>query len=549
MSLQDKHGNPLAESLRFTIDIGMPPSMSLPAYQAWAPFFIEASEWPSYDLDKHYEGELDPEVRLLINSHLCLWEVFYELGRLPIFDIFEIQSLTLKDPVKKIYRLEVDFLKLDFIALKIYQIPLGFSLKLTQWMAQEEITQKNLHTLYKSIEEEVVQSMHRLVPGGQSTIPVLKAAYQQKIPFTHLGLGVYQLGWGSRAQRLDRSASQADAMMGAKLSQNKIATAQLLRMAGLPVPEHVLVYGERDAQAAAQTLNYPVVVKPADQDRGEGVTVEVDDQDKLRRAFGLAQWVSRSKEVIVERHVPGVCHRLMMVGGQLLYCVKRQPMGVWGDGVRTIEELVEDELARQTQKPIWHRSKIQGIDTLAKQAFESQGITSDSIPGAGAFVSLRTIESTEWGGVDEDMTALVHPDNIQIAIQASRLLNLQIAGVDIISMDIATPWHENGAVINEVNFAPLLGGAEISRSYLPRFFNYLFRGTHTIPLDLFDDEALARQRRDSLIQQQLRAYFVNAHGIEDPWGKMQVMSHLELRARIKALMCCPDVDAVVACVY
>jgi hypothetical protein len=237
-----------------------------------------------------------------------------------------------------------------------------------------------------------------------------------------------------------------------------------------------------------------------------------------------------------------------MVGDRLLYCVKRQPMGIRGDGEQTIEQLVENELARQAQKPIWHRSKIQAIDTFTKQVLEGQGLTNNSIPQAGTFVALRTIESTEWGGVDEDMTPMVHPDNIQIAVDASRLLNLQVAGIDIITMDIARPWHENGAVINEVNFAPLLGGAEISRSYLPLFFEYLFRGTHMIPLDIFDDVALARQRRDSLIQQKLRTYFVSAQGVEDPWGKMQEMSQSELRARIKALMCRSDVDAVVACI-
>ena len=90
-------------------------------------------------------------------------------------------------------------------------------------------------------------------------------------------------------------------------------------------------------------------------------------------------------------------------------------------------------------------------------------MTLASIPDPGTWVALRRIESTDWGGVDEEVTALIHPDNLKAALMATELFGLDMAGIDIISTDISRPWFETGAVINEVNFAPLLGGAEISR--------------------------------------------------------------------------------------
>ena len=547
MTSNAKHGSPLADSLRFTIDIAVPPKLSSKTFEAWATPLIDQENWSNVREVTYPTANIDPLAQAFIDAHLALWPLLFGLGHLPIFNRFHVYSIKPKTGASNTYVLEVDFLKLDFIPLTAYEIPLAASLKIAQWMSRQALTKGALQALSKTIHEEVIKPMLRHVPGGQSTIPLLKEANRLNIPYMHLGQGVYQLGWGSRARRLDRSSSERDTLMGAKLSQSKVATTQILKMAGLPSSHHLLVFGERDALLAADRIGFPVVVKPADQDRGEGVTVGVQDPESLRRAFGIAQRSSKAKEVLVERQVPGVCHRFLIVGGQLLYVVKRKPMGVFGDGTHSVSELIEKELELQSKKPLWDRSKLKPLDDLAIQTMQQDDLMITSIPSLGTFVALRPIESTEWGGVDEDMTAHVHPDNVAAAVQATQLLNLSIAGVDIISPDIRQAWHQNGAVINEVNFAPLLGGAEISRSYLPQFFNLLFdekRGQ--IPLEIFNDIDLARQRWQSHCQQNLRAYFVSQAGIEDPWGRPVIMPLTDVRQRIKALTCRSDVDAIVA---
>ena len=70
----------------------------------------------------------------------------------------------------------------------------------------------------------------------------------------HLGGGVFQLGWGRRSRLIDRSMVDADSAIGAKLSQNKFLTANMLRDAGLPAPEHLIVSTpEQAVQAAADS--------------------------------------------------------------------------------------------------------------------------------------------------------------------------------------------------------------------------------------------------------------------------------------------------------
>ena len=141
------------------------------------------------------------------------------------------------------------------------------------------------------------------------------------------------------------------------------------------------------------------------------------------------------------------------------------------------------------------------LDELAEESLAAAGLAAGAVPAAGTWAPLRPIESTAWGGCDEDVTAAMHPENARIALRAAEVCALDVAGIDIISADIARPWHENAAVINEVNFAPLLGGGAISRSHLERYLRGLIEGDGRIPVEAFVGgpaalEAGIRRRRE-----------------------------------------------------
>jgi cyanophycin synthetase len=412
-------------------------------------------------------------------------------------------------------------------------------------LAQQPVTQAAIAQLYAAIERDFIEPLKSKVPGGKSTFQVMRVAHQMQIPFMHLGGGVYQLGWGKHLELIDRSATLADAAMGARVAQDKAVSALFLRRAGLPVGDHQLVKTQADALAAAQRLGWPVVVKPADRERGEGVTVHVRDDKALHSAFALAQQMSKSGRMLVEKHVEGVCHRLFVAHGKLLYAVKRWPRSVFGDGVHTVDALIAQAQAIENERAPWLREPAYPRDELTWQALQIQGLDWASVPAAGRRVHLRDIESTQWGGWDEEVTDQLHPDNLAIALQAAQLLGLSVAGVDVISQDITVPWHQNGAIINEVNHAPLLGGGEISRRYIPEFLRGLMHGDGRIPVEVFVGGAQARQRAldrmAELAQTQAGIYLTNddntccVHGV----GQAPVPVHLTsqgLTARVKALL-------------
>jgi cyanophycin synthetase len=374
---------------------------------------------------------------------------------------------------------------LDQIHPDCYRLAVSCAAAWLPRLAQQPVSRGAVAQLHAAIEREILAPLKSRVPGGKSSFQVMRVAHQMQIPFMHLGGGVYQLGWGQHLQLIDRSATVADAAIGARVAQDKAVSALFLRRAGLPAGAHQLVRNPDDALAAAQRLGWPVVVKPADRDRGEGVSVQVLDAAALHKAFALAQQCSKSGRILVEKQVEGVCHRLFIAHCQLLYAVKRWPRSVFGDGVHTVAALVDQAQALQNERAPWLREPPYPRDDLTLRALQQQGLGWASVPAAGQRVHLRDIESTQWGGWDEEVTHQLHPDNLTMALQTAHLLGLSVAGVDVISSDITQPWHQNGAIINEVNHAPLLGGGEISRKYTPQFLRGLMHGDGRIPVEVF----------------------------------------------------------------
>jgi len=550
----------LQKTLSLDIEIAVLPAGAYANMSAWLAA-LETEPHPDAPAVFVGDAPLDPSADP--NAHAqtyLLWGMallrgLLIAGQVPCFERPKVLSLQTPAQADQPVRATITVSQVDGVPAAEYLKAVRASFGLLAKMASLAPTAQHKKTIFEQVFKGIVLPLRRLIPMGKSTLHVLRAAHARGIPFTHLGLGVFQLGWGSQARCIDRSTIDTDSAMGSKFAQDKAAGVGLLRLAGLPAPEHRLVTTADAALHAANEIGYPVVVKPCDQDRGLGVSVGIRDEASVLRAFSAAQKLSPTKRVLIEREVPGVCHRLFVAHGRLLYCVKRHPLRVWGDGVRTIEQLILDAQAREAGRPPWLQDvspeAYSVTDEVVVTALRGQGYGLHDIPLANAPVSLRPIESTAWGGFDEDVTDQVHPDNLAAALQAAALFRLSVAGVDIISLDISLPWHFNGAVINEVNYAPLLGGAEISRSYVPAYLAQLIEGDGTIPIQFHQtaNKAIAAQKR--LIKEGLRCFAVLADATLDSSGNTLVLAapdlEADLKERVRALLMRPDVDALVVC--
>jgi cyanophycin synthetase len=319
--------------------------------------------------------------------------------------------------------------------------------------------------------DRLLDVLSRDAPKGMNTSRFLLAARALGIPQRRLWGNVYQFGWGSAARRLDSSFTDATPQMATRLARSKIATAHVLREAGLPVPDHAPAESEDRAVRIAERLGYPVVVKPADQDGGRGVSADLRTEAAVRKAWRVAREASPS--VLVEKHFHGNDHRLQVFGGAVFWAVHRVPGGVLGDGRRTVRALLDEVNADPRRGPRGSNALLKHID-LDDEALEllaEQSIGVDSIPAAGQFVRMRRAANVASGGHPVPVLEQAHPDNLALGARAARILGLDLAGIDLLIPDIRVSWLESGAAICEVNAQPQLSPRLpelLLKSMLPR---------------------------------------------------------------------------------
>ncbi|WBQ19148.1 cyanophycin synthetase [Sphingobium yanoikuyae] len=285
---------------------------------------------------------------------------------------------------------------------------------------------------------------------GPSTASLVDAARRRTVPVTRLD---GQSRYGSRQQRIRASITGRTSQIGVTLAGNKDATKAILASLGLPVPAGYVSRTAEEALAAARKLGGAVVVKPLDGNHGRGVTTALNDEEAISAAFGLAAKICT--KVIIERHLPGHDYRALVIGGKLVAVAERVPAHIIGDGTHTVAELIA-HLNDDPRRGLGHEAVLTRIrvDQALEDLLARDGRALADIPAQGERVLLRGTANLSSGGTAIDRTDEIHPENRLVAEMAATALGLDVAGIDLLSPDIARPLRETGGGIVEVNAAP-----------------------------------------------------------------------------------------------
>src|SRR3954452_11637124 len=291
---------------------------------------------------------------------------------------------------------------------------------------------------------------------GPSTQAIIDEAVSRDIPWLRLNEhSLVQLGQGVHQRRIRATMTSNTSALAVDIAGDKELTTRLLASAGLPVPRSESVRTVEKAVRVADRIGYPVVCKPLDGNHGRGVMLDLQDADEVRAAFPAAQEESRRGWVVVESFITGKDYRVLVIGGKLVALAERVPAHVIGDGTRTVRELV-DETNADPRRGVGHEKVLTRIkvDEAAVDLVREQGWAMDEVPPDGTMVKLTLTGNMSTGGISIDRTLEAHPDNVEIAEEAARVVGLDVAGIDFISPDIAEPVRETGGAICEVNAAP-----------------------------------------------------------------------------------------------
>lgn len=315
------------------------------------------------------------------------------------------------------------------------------------------IIEKNVFDLQKELME--IKKVCIKQDFGISMEMIKNEAIKRGIPITRIGTGsLIQLGYGKNGRIMQATLSDYPSCISVDTACNKDLAKMMLSDYGIPVPEGRLVKNEEELLKQCMILGYPVVVKPNFGSHGIGVSINLKTPEEVMNAYKIAK--EYEDTVLVEKYIKGNHYRLLVVGNKMVAASMRIAAHVVGDGERRIKDLIELENSENTKRGEGHEKPLTKIviDKVVEAYLAKQNINLDYIPTSGEIVYLRENDNLSTGGIAIDVTDKVHPESVNYAIKAAKIIGLDIAGIDITMQDISRSLIETGGAIIEINAAP-----------------------------------------------------------------------------------------------
>lgn len=490
----------------------------------------------------------DINLKTIIQRVLKLTLSFFQVIKIPIFKEGEIESFEHNDKTMK-FKIIISLKYINYISIESYTKIFNESLNIFFKFLTKPLIKNNILILNNFIEEKIIKPYLNIAGSSKSSIAILETVYNLGIPYRHLGRGLYILGEGRNSVSLLSSSIGSDSKIGSQVVGNKMITASMLKELGLPYPIHKLINKKEQCQDASKIIGFPLVIKPVDENEGRGVYIDIENIQQLYKAFEKAKTFSKSGQILVEKQVKGTCFRIFIVKQTILYVVKRHPKSIKGDGISKIKELIIKENLKNELLVEWEKTEPFPCDELTIEVLSKLNLTLDSIPEKDIWIPLRKIESTQDGGRNEDFTNLIHPENIDIALRAASFFGMEVAGIDIISEDISIPWHKNGAIINEVNFAPQLGRDDFTKNKIISFVKTIIRNDGKIPIKAIigKNKALnkAKQLQKKSLNKGIVSYVTTHNKTFSSSGIEIYYETILLKERIDHLLLQKDIDELI----
>ena len=230
---------------------------------------------------------------------------------------------------------------------------------------------------------------------------------------------------------------------------NKLQLKQFLQSKNIPVPRGGSFTQWTPMLRFFQTLEKPVIVKPAIGSRGRHTTTFIYTEEELKQAFLIGKQISRT--LVMEEHLIGSVYRATIIDGKLIGILRGDPPRITGDETQSISELIGEKNKNHHERI--HEYKI---SDLTQPFLARNNYTLDTILEKGITIDLSEKVGITYGGYSAEEIDITHPDTKKILTEAGRLIAFPIIGFDFIIPDITKNPAEQKWGIIECNSLPFI---------------------------------------------------------------------------------------------
>ena len=237
-----------------------------------------------------------------------------------------------------------------------------------------------------------------------------------------------------------------------KLARNKFKTYNLLKKNNIPIPNFQLFQNinvkTKNQVLTKKYVNYPLVAKIIDGANGENVYINIENNSEL--SYSVDRIINNGySDLMIEDFIKGSDHRILVFNNKVIDIIKRNPPFVIGDNDRNLKELID--IKNNERRHFGHRQINIDYYYLKKCNFNLQ-----YIPNKNEKVIVNPLSNFHKGAdLERVHISKIHSDNIKLFEKISKIMKLNILGIDFLTDDISISYKKTGKV-NEINGIPNL---------------------------------------------------------------------------------------------
>lgn len=344
---------------------------------------------------------------------------------------------------------------------KIINPKITYANKITLKTIEEGYINANLN-LSKSYKESAYRNRFKMVGYEDmelSTQIVLKESIKRGIKFEILDRKENFISLADKNKKeYIRKATETslDSYSTFLIMENKVVTKKVVKSKGIRVP-----LGEEfdSLDAAKESISkykgIPLVIKPKSTNFGIGISIFPNgtDEEDILKAFEIA--FEKDVTVLAEEFIKGKEFRFLVIGDEVAGVLNRVPANVIGNGVHSIEELVEEK-NKSYLRGKGYKTPLEKIvlDKHVDLFLHQRGIDTKYIPKKDETVFLRENSNISTGGDSIDYTDIMPEKFKEIALASSKAVNAKICGVDLMIEDYQDEMSPYAII--ELNFNPAM---------------------------------------------------------------------------------------------
>jgi len=274
----------------------------------------------------------------------------------------------------------------------------------------------------------------------------------------------FSLSCGGRSIICRESLTELTSAIAMSRCADKSVTTKLVKSVGIHVPLQSLAMDNNEDAKFLSTCS-ALAVKPADNEQGRGISLNIITEKNLREAIEEAR--QYSEKVILEEYVEGTDLRIIVINYEVVAAAIRKPPEIIGDAKHTVHELIEKQSRRRLAAT--HGESAIPLDKETINCVESQGVNFEDVPQAGQLIKVRRTANLHTGGTIHDVTDELHPELKKAAILIAKTIEIPVVGVDFMVTSPDKPEY----YFIEANERPGLANHE-PQPTAQKFIDFLF---------------------------------------------------------------------------